>query len=162
MERIVELINGCKNSPLLKARALLCFRIADYYNRSTKTILILMFAGSTLFVTVFSLICQGTIPYSRPLLYITCISANMVTVAATPLFLEQAVECTYPVSEILTTSFMSLLASVVCLVFNLVFIFPDMDVRWINWLFAGSVAVCVPGLLTYQAKYTRLDIDTGK
>ena len=86
----------------------------------------------------------------------------MLTAATAPLLLEQAVECTYPEPEMLSTSFMSLTSSVVSLVCNIVFIFPNMDVRWINWLYAGSIAICVPGLLIYQAKYTRLDIDTGK
>ena len=75
---------------------------------------------------------------------------------------EQGAECTYPVPEMLSTGFMSLLGSVVSFLINIVFVFPNTDVRWINWLYAGSVAVCVPGLLMYKAKYTRLDIDHGK
>ena len=121
-----------------------------------------MFVGSTLLATIFSLTCQGTIPYTEPLLYITCISSYTLTLAATPLMFEQGAECTYPVPEMLSTGFMSLLGSVVSFLINIVFIFPNMDVRWINWLYAGSVAVCVPGLLMYKAKYTRLDIDHGK
>ena len=83
----------------------------------------------------------------------------MFAVDANPLLFELAVEVTYPVPEVFSTVFLTLLSSGVSVIFFLVFLFPNMDVRWMNWVFVGSVASCVPGLLLFKAKYRRLDFD---
>ena len=134
-------------------------RNADCYQRSTKALLIFLYAGSTLSLIIFSLICDGTIPFHLSLIYVTYVLTNVLLVGTNPLLLELAAECTYPVPEAITTSFMSMLSSGVMLVFYVIFMFPNMDVLWINWVNAVSTALCVPGLLFYSAKFTRLDID---
>ena len=69
-------------------------------------------------------------------------------------------ECTYPVNEGICSGFMIMMGNFSLLLFYIVFLFPNMDLRWINWVACGSVAVCIPGLLMYRERYTRLDVDT--
>lgn len=82
-------------------------------------------------------------------------------VSVIPLFFELVVECTYPAPEAITTGLLMLLGNVVLLSFFIVFMFPNMDVRYINWVMVGTIAVCVFGVSLYKEKYTRLDLDTS-
>ena len=81
-------------------------------------------------------------------------------ISVTPLFFEIVVECTYPVPEAITAGFLMMVGNVILLVFFIVFMFPNMDVRWINWLMVGTIAVCVLGVSLYRERFTRLDLDT--
>ena len=136
-------------------------RIADCYQRSTKSLLIFLFSITTGCLVIFSITCKGIIPFNMPVVYVTYILACVFVTGTTPLFYELAVECVYPVPEAMSTLFLSLMGSCSMLVFFMLFMIPNMDMRWTNWVFVGSVAACVPGLLIYNEKYTRLDLDTG-
>ena len=78
-----------------------------------------------------------------------------------PLFFEIGVECTYPVNEGICTGFMIMLGNVGLLLFYIVFMFSNIDLRWVNWVACGSVGICIPGMLVYRERYARLDVDTG-
>ena len=119
-------------------------RLTDFYDWSTKTIMMLVFVSSTLLVTIFSLTSQGTISYTEPFLYIMCISSlHMLANAVIPPLYEQGAECTYLVPEMLSTGFRSFLGRVASFLFHIVFLFPNTDVRWINPIHAdGEETTC--------------------
>lgn len=77
----------------------------------------------------------------------------------TPLLFEMAIESVYPLSGCLTAVMLLVGGYIVYLSFTVVFMFPGMNVEWMNWATVVFNAICVPGLLIYKAKFTRLDLD---
>ena len=94
------------------------------------------------------------------ILYTSNILAGFFIIGLIPLFFEIGVECTYPVNEGICSGFMIVLANVCLLLFYIIFMFSHVDLRWVNWVACGSVGVCIPGMLVYRERYTRLDVDT--
>ena len=77
-----------------------------------------------------------------------------------PLLFELALECVYPFGEGIASAILITAGNVVFLFFYVAFMLPHSDVRWMNWVTVLGLRVCVLGLLIYQEKYTRLDLDT--
>ena len=69
-------------------------------------------------------------------------------------------ECVYPFGEGIAGGILITAGNVVLLFFNIAFMLPHSDVRWMNWVLVSGLGVCGIGLLIYQEKYTRLDLDT--
>jgi hypothetical protein len=70
-----------------------------------------------------------------------------------------AVEAVYPVAEGLTAILLLVFAYAVFLAFLIAFMFPAMDVEWMNWATVVFNGLCVPGLLMYKNKFKRLELD---
>jgi FLVCR family MFS transporter len=77
----------------------------------------------------------------------------------TPLLFEMTIEAVYPVAEGVTAILLLVIAYVVYLVFVIAFMFPAMNVAWMNWATVVFNGLCVPGLLVYKNKFKRLDLD---
>ena len=118
-----------------------------------------MLVGLILAITVFPLVCDGQIPFSRALLYLSGILVYSFAVDTFPIFFELAVECTYPVPEILSTGFMNLLSAPICIIFYVLFTIPHVNIRWMNWVVLASAILCCLGMLLYKPKYIRLQAE---
>ncbi|EDO48766.1 predicted protein [Nematostella vectensis] len=152
---------GCLGSLAGVLSAILAARCADLTRRYTKLILIILFTGSTLCLLFFTITCERYIPYSEPLLYVYIIGSGLFFTGTTPLFFELIIEYVYPVSDSLATGNLLLWSSVLGVVFCVVFMFPSVDVTWMNWVNMAGCSVCVPVLILFKEKYTRLDLDLG-
>ena len=128
--------------------------------RSTKRLLLSVLVGGTISQTFFTLTCERILPFNKAVLFVCIILTGFFMISVTPLFFEIVVECTYPVPEAITAGFLMMVGNVILLVFFIVFMFPNMDVRWINWLMVCTIAVCVLGVSLYRERFTRLDLDT--
>ena len=122
----------------------------------------LLLALSTISQLVFGLSCAGILPSTKPILYGSIIFGGLVYNGTLPLFFELAMECVYPVGEGIAGGILITAGNVVLLLFYIAFMLPHSDVRWMNWVTASGLGVCVIGLLMYREKYTRLDLDTDE
>jgi len=94
-----------------------------------------------------------------PLLLLTSITGSLFANAVVPLYYELAVEATFPVSESLTTSVLTLINNFGCLVFLLVQTIPEIGTAWMNWTLVGA---CVWGcilILPVKEEQRRLEFD---
>ena len=134
-------------------------RLVDYLKRQIKVVLIVLFLGTSIFQLLFSLTCSNVIPYSEILLYSSIILGGLFFNGTTPLLFEMAIETVYPIAEGMTAVLLLVGGYVFYLVFVVVFMFPGTDVAWMNWATVVFNGICVPGLLIYKTKFTRLDLD---
>ena len=68
-------------------------------------------------------------------------------------------ECVFPVGEGTSVGVGLLLGNAVMLVFDVIFMFPMSDFRWMNWVCAGGVAVCIPLIGLSKTAYQRLNLE---
>jgi hypothetical protein len=108
---------------------------------------------------LFTLTCSRIIPFSKPLLFSSIVLGGLFFNATTPLLFEMAVEAVYPLAEGLTAILLLVITSILYLVFSIAFMFPAMDVEWLNWATVVFNGLCVLGLLVYKNKFKRLDLD---
>ena len=69
-------------------------------------------------------------------------------------------ECVFPVGEGVSVGIGLVFGNAVILLFDVTFMFPITDVRWMNWVCVGGISLCIPLLLCYKSQYRRLDLDT--
>uniref|UniRef100_A0A6P8HA50 Solute carrier family 49 member 4-like n=1 Tax=Actinia tenebrosa TaxID=6105 RepID=A0A6P8HA50_ACTTE len=134
-------------------------RVVDYIKSHTKTVLILLFLGTTISQLLFTLTCSKIIPFSKPLLFSSIIFGGLFFNVTTPLMFEMAVETVYPIAEGLTAILLLCIGYSVYLIIIITFMFPVMNVKWINWATVILNGLCVPGLMVYKNKFRRLDLE---
>ena len=121
--------------------------------------LMLLLVLATMSQLTFSLSCAGILPFSKPLLYSSIIFGRMAFNGTRPLYFELAMECVYPFGERIAGSILVTMNCVSMLIYYTAFMLPHSDVRWMNWVTATGLGVCVLGLSFFREKYTRLEID---
>ena len=135
-------------------------RSADIVKRWTKVILMGLFMGTVVMQLIFTLTCARILPFSHYLLFTSIIGSGLSYNGTTPLVFELIMECVFPVGEGTSVGMGLFLGNAVILLFDVTFMFPITDVRWMNWVCVGGIAVCVPLLLLYKNQYRRLNLDT--
>lgn len=155
--------------------------IADFIQRRTKVVLVIILFGASAAFTWFLLICLKVLPASTGRLFSIChtvgwfhwrLSLVCLYISATlgglfvngtiPLFYELAVESTYPVAEGTTAGILTLMNNLGCLIFLLMPMFSKLKNTmhdWMNPTMAASCFVCIPVMLLFKARYRRLSID---
>lgn len=139
--------------------AIFFYRCADCLKHVLKNILIILLMGTMLAQLVFSLACAKVIPSSTAVLYSSIVISGLLYNGITPLLFELVMECVYPVGEGLSAGVLLFFGNGMILVFAIVFMFPGVDARWMNWTTVVSLGILIPGLFLYQEKYTRLNTD---
>ncbi|KAM7441414.1 hypothetical protein ABFA07_009503 [Porites harrisoni] len=134
-------------------------RSADIVKRWTKTILMALYVGTVLFQLIFTLTCSKILPFSQGLLFTSIICSGLLFNGTIPLVFELIMECVFPVGEGTSVGVGLVLGNAVILLFDVTFMFPITDVRWMNWVCVGGVTACIPLLLLYKAQYRRLAVD---
>ena len=134
---------------LLYSVVKLPFRISDYLCTKKLPLIFMMATGGTSF-TVFALICNKTLPYDTPLLFLVCILGGLALIGSVPLFLELAVTTGRPGSEGLNTGLMLFSSNVYSVLFLSLPVFQRLGTKWINWMLVGSCLVCVVSLLVLR------------
>ena len=124
-----------------------------------KTINLVLLAGATVSLLVFSLICEKVIPYSKALLYFTCALGGFCVNGTIPMFFELSVESTYPVPEGITSGFLTFSNNFIQIIFYIFPMLPHFGTRWINWCTLGSTAISIPLLMIWKERYYRSDVD---
>lgn len=124
-----------------------------------KLIVIALLTGATASLTIFTLICAGILPYSKPVLFITCILGGLFVNGTIPLFFELAVESTYPVAEGITSGFLTFSNNFLQVVFYIFPMLPHFGLQWINWCTFSTTALCIPLLMLWRQRRYRSDVD---
>ena len=124
-----------------------------------KLIVIALLTGATASLTVFTLICAGTLPYSKAVLYLTSIFGGFFVNGTIPLFFELAVESTYPVAEGITSGFLTFSNNFLQIVFYIFPMIPHFGLKWINWCTFATTALCIPLLMLWQQRRYRSTVD---
>ena len=140
-----------------------CFshRCTDRFKSYTKPIIITLYVASATFQVVYSLTCEQVMPLNKYILFAMAICQFMCFSGTTPIVLELAAECAYPVDEGLVTAVIYISAFLVNFLFYLVFTFLPTNPLWMNWVLVAAYAVCIPLVFIYQGKRRRLEIDMG-
>lgn len=141
------------------ATALIFSRFADIFTRHMKLFLITIYSCSTLLFFWFTLMTDGYVYYNKGLLYTAFIGGCLFLIGAMPLFYEISCEAAYPVSEGITTGFLTLLQNLGGTLVLLISLVPNIGTTWINWCLLGAVGGSVIGLCFYRMDYRRTNID---
>ena len=136
-------------------------RCADMIKHKTKQILVFLLFFTAISQLIFTLTCIEILPPTKAVLFLGIIAGGLFYNGTLPLFLELAVDCVYPVTEGMTGVTIMTVGNFILLVFYVVFMLPNSNVSWMNWVTVAGMAVCVPGLLIYKERYSRLDMDTA-
>eukprot|EP00050_Salpingoeca_kvevrii_P009593 m.309662 g.309662 ORF g.309662 m.309662 type:complete len:454 (-) comp23486_c0_seq1:160-1521(-) len=124
-----------------------------------KLLITVLCSLATIVIVIFSFVCDGVLPSSHILLYVSSIAGGFFINAAIPLFYETAVECTYPIAEATTTTVLTTLNNVFCLLFLIGPVIPGLGNQWVNWFLAGACALAVVTMLLFKEDYRRLSVD---
>lgn len=138
------------------------FRSADFFKYWTKSILVALFIGTAVMQLIFTLTCSRILPFFKEILFGSIIMSGLLFNGTLALLFELIMECVYPIGEATAVGVGLVFGNVVILLFDVTFMFPLSDVRWMNWLCIGGISVCVPLLLLYKSQYQRLDQDLDK
>lgn len=136
-------------------------RFADVFTGRMKLFLIFLFLGSTGSFLWFSLLCQGIIPFARIWLYVSAVLGGCFINGSIPLFYELTIETTYPVAEGIPMAIVTTSNHVACLLFLGALMIPGIGTMWMNWCMVGICAGCIPLLLLFKEKYSRLELDAA-
>jgi len=136
-------------------------RFADVFTGHMKSFLIFLFLGSTGSFLWFSLLCQGVIPFSKLWLYISAVLGGCFINGSIPLFYELTIETTYPIAEGIPMAVVTTSNHVACLLFLAALMIPGIGTIWMNWCMVGICAGCIPLLLLFKEKYSRLELDAA-
>ena len=135
------------------------FRSADFFKYWTKNILVALFIGTVGMQLIFTLTCSRILPFFKEILFGSIIISGLLFNGTLALLFELIMECVYPIGETTAVGVGLVFGNVVILLFDVTFMLPLSDVRWMNWLCVGGIGVCVPLLLLYKSQYQRLDQD---
>ena len=135
------------------------FRSADFFKYWTKNILVALFIGTVGTQLIFTLTCSRILPFFKEILFGSIIISGLLFNGTLALLFELIMECVYPIGEATAVGVGLVFGNVVILLFDVTFMLPLSDVRWMNWLCVGGIGVCVPLLLLYKSQYQRLDQD---
>lgn len=135
------------------------FRSADFFKYWTKNILVALFIGTVGMQLIFTLTCSRILPFFKEILFGSIIISGLLFNGTLALLFELIMECVYPIGEATAVGVGLVFGNVVILLFDVTFMLPLSDVRWMNWLCVGGIGVCVPLLLLYKSQYQRLDQD---
>ncbi|XP_015773085.1 PREDICTED: disrupted in renal carcinoma protein 2-like [Acropora digitifera] len=134
-------------------------RFADVFTGRMKLFLVFLFFGSTASFLWFSLLCQGIIPFSKVWLYISAVLGGCFINGSIPLFYELTIETTYPIAEGIPMAVITTSNHVACLLFLAALMIPGIGTMWMNWCMVGICGGCIPLLLLFRERYTRLELD---
>ncbi|XP_028398752.1 solute carrier family 49 member 4-like isoform X2 [Dendronephthya gigantea] len=140
---------------------ILLARFSDFFGGNIKRLLLFLFVCSSASFLWFSLLCLRIIPFSEASLYPSSIIGGFSISGTIPLFYELTVECTYPISEGVTTGVLTLVNNIWTVIFLLVVMIPGIGTIWMNWALFASCAGCIPILLMFKERYGRLIVDAG-
>ena len=118
-----------------------------------------LLTGATVSLIIFTLICAGILPYSKPLLYLTSILGGFFVNGTIPLFFELGVESTYPVAEGITSGFLTFSNNFLQIVFYIFPMIPNFGLRWINWCTFATTFLCIPLLMLWKQRRYRSNVD---
>ncbi|XP_072274012.1 solute carrier family 49 member 4 isoform X2 [Pyxicephalus adspersus] len=122
-------------------------RFADSIRGVLKPILVLLFSGSTLAATWFTLTFLSNVthlPLTTATLYTSCILIGIFLNGSVPIFFEMFVETVYPVPEGITCGFVTFLSNIFTGVLLVFLTFYHTAISWTNWCLTGS---CILGLV---------------
>ncbi|EGD76858.1 hypothetical protein PTSG_08206 [Salpingoeca rosetta] len=141
--------------------AIIVAKVADSLGGRMKTIILVLCLGAAGAGVWFSLVCLDVIPNTTMMVYISGIVTGTLINASMPLFFEAAVEATYPIDEGTTTTVITTLNNVGCLIFLIMPSIPGLGNTWVNWTLGGSCLVAFLLMLLFDEKYRRLSFDKG-
>ena len=125
-----------------------------------KLIVIGLLAGATTSLLIFTLICEGHLPYSKPILFLTSVLGGLFVNGTIPLFFELGVESTYPVAEGITSGFLTFSNNFLQIVFYIFPMLPNFGLKWINWCTSVTTGLCIPLLMLWRQRRYRSDVDS--
>lgn len=135
-------------------------RFADYFPGRLARIIAFLYAGATMCVLLFSLICVGVLSFNLPTVYVLTITAGFLFYAAYPLFFELVIETTFPIPEACTSGALVCAQAIVqALYLFLCSSLPASASGWQNWLLVGAPVVAIAVLLAFKESYVRLNSD---
>ncbi|XP_013394520.1 disrupted in renal carcinoma protein 2 homolog [Lingula anatina] len=144
--------------------ALILARFADIFAGHLKKLLLLLLLGAIGSFVWFAVLVAGLVPSDSPgwtvMLYTSYILGGIFETGSTAFFYEIACEASFPTAEGVTTGFLTFLNNVCGLVFLFIFMIPNVDKKFMNWVLIGSTTAVVPVVILYKERYTRLDLDT--
>lgn len=133
--------------------------IADYLPKKKKHILLILYSGGTICLTVFSLMCLNLISVSPGIVTAISVTAGAAISGIDPLMKELLVEIGFPIPEFTTCLFSSLLCNVSTMLFFIVLSFSSHSITWINWFQVVCYGVAVPVILFTPVRYPRIEHD---
>ena len=134
-------------------------RFADHFTRHMKKIVIALFAGATVSLAIFTLMCAGILPFSKPILFLTCILGGLFVNGTIPLFFELGVESTYPIAEGITSGCLTFSNNFLQIIFYIFPMIPNFGMAWVNWCTFIACGACIPLLCVWREKYYRSEVD---
>ena len=139
--------------------SLLVGKCSDIFSRRMKLIILLCYAVSVPFFTMFTLLYTQMIPFFEVLLWLSLIFGVSGVLAPTPLFYELSCEVAWPVPEEINNGFLTMILNFPIAVFLSILMIPGIGTTWMNWFVIGSLLVSIPVVVFFKEQYSRLDQD---
>ncbi|XP_014290547.1 solute carrier family 49 member 4 [Halyomorpha halys] len=142
--------------------ALSVSKVSDFCPRRIRCILLGLIAMADVMFFWILLITTHVLKFVKETLALTVITGLSLVWAAPPLFYEFGAEITYPISEgIIGGCMMALNNAVACCVYLQLYIFPNINVSWMNYALAYFGLISFILLFFVKDEYNRLDVDRG-
>ena len=97
--------------------------------------------------------------YLQLTLYLLLIPGTSFALTSSPITFELAVELGFPVSEGVIGGWMTGWFNVLGMVFFLIFLIPDIGVRWLNYVPPVSVLLPLAAIAMVKERYNRMAVD---
>ncbi|ELU05131.1 hypothetical protein CAPTEDRAFT_140636 [Capitella teleta] len=139
--------------------AVIMGRLADSLQHYMKEMLLILNAGCVCCTFWFIMMVEGYLPSSHVLLYTAGILQCICNNGPIPLYYELAIESTYPIAEVVTSSLMTIIYNILPICFLGVFLIPNLGLSWMNWCMYGAVLLAYPLQVAFKVKLNRLHVD---
>ncbi|XP_063586186.1 solute carrier family 49 member 4 homolog isoform X2 [Penaeus indicus] len=141
------------------ASGLLAGRVTDVVYGYVKVSLILLMEATLACFFWFFLLAWGAVEVTRWQVYFSVIGSLALNFATAPLFMELAVEASYPCPEVVVGGMLTGADNFVGLLFLLIFFIPNIGYAWVTYSLLATGAFAIIPLLLVRENYARSNID---
>ncbi|XP_037784462.1 solute carrier family 49 member 4 homolog [Penaeus monodon] len=138
---------------------LLAGRVTDAVYGHVKVSLILLMAATLACFFWFFLLAWGTVEVTRWQVYFSVVGGLALNFATAPLFMELAVEASFPCPEVVVGGMLTGADNFVGLLFLLLFFIPNIGYEWVTYSLLATGALAIIPLLLVRENYARSSID---
>ncbi|XP_069980084.1 solute carrier family 49 member 4 homolog [Penaeus vannamei] len=141
------------------ASGLLAGRATDLVYGHVKATLLALTEATLACFFWFFLLAWGAVAASRWQVYVSVVGGLALNFATAPLFMELAVEVSYPCPEVVVGGMLTGADNFVGLLFLFIFFIPNIGYEWVTYSLLATGALAIVPLLLVRENYARSSID---